>query len=352
MYKPQTTCEWAFFGTTAVQAAVNTALQLYVLDRYLRWVNPNVYQVPRSYTIPVTFAVFVLGILYQFVLSWDSLRIKNNIQLFAQGICNVCLCVAAVMQYQQVEDVVKELPPNRDMHNKPLVKLDVNVWMMIRPALMASIAVVGACSVAMCGLAYKLHRQFAWALYKDINADSSLRTRYLVYQIFLVLMKLSFYFLVAFVIIYGFVDVHYEQPEFALTMAIIPAAMVQVLLSAYFTRRETRIGTAATIVVYAGAVAYLISRIIVLCGNGWRSKTIMKDEMLFFAFVALIFVFFTLVTSILCIANFGHGLRPHLLGLTGRKSPQDPDDPYRFERLSHAAPPPPEMLASRRFALD
>ena len=87
------------------------------------------------------------------------------------------------MQYQQVEDVVKELPPNRDMHNKPLVKLDVNVWMMIRPALMASIAVVGACSVAMCGLAYKLHRQFAWALYKDINADSSLRARYLVYQV-------------------------------------------------------------------------------------------------------------------------------------------------------------------------
>lgn len=30
MYKPQTTCEWAFFGTTAVQAAVNTALQLSV----------------------------------------------------------------------------------------------------------------------------------------------------------------------------------------------------------------------------------------------------------------------------------------------------------------------------------
>lgn len=53
-------------------------------------------------------------------------------------------------------------------------------------------------------------------------------------------MKLSFYFLVSFVIIYGFVNVHYEQPEFALTMAIIPVAMLQILLSAFSARHENR----------------------------------------------------------------------------------------------------------------
>ncbi|KAF4300859.1 hypothetical protein GTA08_BOTSDO10826 [Botryosphaeria dothidea] len=351
MFKPQTKSEWALFGTTAAQAGVNTAIQLYVLDRYLRWVNPNVYQVSRSYTIPVTFAIFVFGVLYQFILAWDSLRLKNNIQLFAQAICNVCLCVATALQYEQVQEVVEALPPNRDMHDKPLVKVHVDIWKQIRPALVASIAVVGVCSLAMCALAHKLHKQFAWALYKDINANSSLRRRYLVYQVFLVLMKLSFYFVVSFVIIYGFVNVHYEQPEFALTMAIIPVAMLQIILSAFFTRRENGFGMTVTILVYAGGVAYLVSRILVLLGNGWRSKTIMKDEMLFFAFVALILVFFTLVSSIMCMINFGHGLKPHLLGLTGKKAPQDPEDAYRFERLSHAAPPP-EFLSPRRFALD
>lgn len=61
-------------------------------------------------------------------------------------------------------------------------------------------------------------------------------------------MKLSFYFVVSFVIIYGFVNVHYEQPEFALTMAIIPVAMLQIILSAFFTRRENRFGMTVTIV--------------------------------------------------------------------------------------------------------
>ncbi|KAB2574088.1 hypothetical protein BFW01_g1419 [Lasiodiplodia theobromae] len=351
MFKPQTKSEWAFLGTTATQAGVNTAIQLYVLDRYLRWVNPNVYQVARSYTIPVTFAIFVFGVVYQFLLAWDSLRSKNNIQLFAQAVCNVCLFISAVLQYEQVKDVVHGLPPNHDAQNKPLVKLDVNIWAQIHPALIAFIAVFAACSVAMCGLAYKLHKQFAWALYKDINADTSLRTRYLIYQVFLVLMKLSFYFLVSFVIIYGFVDVHYEQPEFALTMAIIPVAMLQILLSAFAARHENRFFMLISILVYAGGVAYLVSRIILLVGDGPRSKTIMKDEMMFFAVVSLILTASTLVASTWCMINFGHGLKPHLLGMTAKKAPQDPEDAYRFERLSHTAPPP-EFLTPRRFALD
>ncbi|KAH7060447.1 hypothetical protein B0J12DRAFT_695823 [Macrophomina phaseolina] len=351
MYKPQTKSEWAFFGTAATQASVNTALQLYVLDRYLRWVNPAVYQVSKSYTFPVTFAIFVFGVLYQCLLSWDSLRLKNNIQLFAQAICNLCLCVATALQYEQAQEVVQALPPNRDVHGKPLVKVNIDIWAQIRPALVASIAVVGICSLAMCALAFKLHKQFAWALYKDISANSSLRRRYLVYQIYLVLMKLAFYFVVSFVIIYGFVNVHYEQPEFALTMAIIPVAMLQVILSTFFIRRENRVGMIAAILVYAGGVAYLVSRVLLLLGNGKRSETILKDEMLFFAFVALFLVTSTLVASILCMINFGHGLEPHLLGLTGKKAPQDPEDAYRFERLSHAAPPP-EFLSPRRFALD
>ncbi|KAL1639335.1 hypothetical protein SLS58_008048 [Diplodia intermedia] len=351
MFKPQTKSEWAFLATAAAQAGVNTALQLYVLDRYLRWVNPNVYEVPRSYTIPVTFAIFVFGVVYQFVLSWDSLSSKNNIQLFAQAICNVCLFASAILQYEQVQDVVKGLPPARDATDSPLVDLDIDIWIQIHPALIASIAVFAACSLAMCGLAYKLHKQFAWALYKDISADTSLRTRYLVYQVFLVCMKLSFYFLVSFVIIYGFVNVHYEQPEFALTMAVIPVAMLQILLSAFAARHENRFWMLISVLVYAGGVAYLVSRTVLLFGNGPRSKTIMKDEMLFFAFVSLSLIAATLLASILTMINFGHGLKPHLLGVTAKKAPRDPEDAYRFERLSHTAPPP-EFLSPRRFALD
>lgn len=71
------------------------------------------------------------------------------------------------------------------------------------------------------------------------------------WQILLVMMKLAFYFLVSFVIIYDFIAVHYRQPEFAITLAIIPLALIQVSLSAYFTRVENRVGMVVTIVCFS-----------------------------------------------------------------------------------------------------
>lgn len=197
----KSTLEWAFLGTTAVQAVANTALQLsvmgsqcspidssnhlnsFVLDRYLRWVNPNVFQVPHSYIIPVTFAIFVLGVVYQFALSWDSLRIKNNIQLFAQAVCNICFFISSILLYHQVKNVIAELPENHDTKGTSFVKADIDVWAQIQPALIAFIAIFGACSLALCALAYRLHREFAWALYKNISADRKLRGRYLHYEV-------------------------------------------------------------------------------------------------------------------------------------------------------------------------
>lgn len=67
-------------------------------------------------------------------------------------------------------------------------------------------------------------------------------------QMYLVLIKLTFYFVFSFVIIYAFVNVHYAQPEFPLTLAVIPISLLQVGLAVYYTRTEAKLGMAATIV--------------------------------------------------------------------------------------------------------
>ena len=56
-------------------------------------------------------------------------------------------------------------------------------------------------------------------------------------------------------------------------------------------------------------IAYLISRIVVLCGSGTLANTANKDMMLLFAFVALILMVCTLVCAVVCVFNFDHGLR-------------------------------------------
>lgn len=79
----------------------------------------------------------------------------------------------------------------------------------------------------------------------------------------------------------------------------------------------------------------------------------MRDEILFFALIALTLIVGTLISSIACMSNFGHGLKPQLLSHMGRKkAPQAMNDPYAFERLSHSAPPPRDLISSRRFDID
>lgn len=61
-------------------------------------------------------------------------------------------------------------------------------------------------------------------------------------------MKLEVYFVIAFIVVYGLVDVHYELPEFPLTIAVIPLLFVQLGMTIHFIKQENRLGALAAIV--------------------------------------------------------------------------------------------------------
>lgn len=128
-------------------------------------------------------------------------------------------------------------------------------------------------------------------------------------QIYLVLIKLDFYFLVGFIIQYDLVVVHFNEPEYTLTMLLIPAAFVVMVLGIYFVQHEITFCMFPIVACYIGLIAYLLSQIILLCGNGVRANTAGKDMMLLFAFIALVFTVGTLVCAIICMTNFNRGLK-------------------------------------------
>jgi hypothetical protein len=61
-------------------------------------------------------------------------------------------------------------------------------------------------------------------------------------------MKLEAYFVIAFIVVYGLIDVHYELPEFPLTIAIIPLLFVQMGMTIHFIKHENKFGAFAAIV--------------------------------------------------------------------------------------------------------
>lgn len=61
-------------------------------------------------------------------------------------------------------------------------------------------------------------------------------------------MKLDFFFLVGFIIQYDLVNVHFQEPEYSLTMALIPVSLLVMALGVYCVRCEYRFATIFTAV--------------------------------------------------------------------------------------------------------
>ena len=62
------------------------------------------------------------------------------------------------------------------------------------------------------------------------------------------MLKFTTFFLFAFILVYGLVNVHFMEPEFSLTMGIMPVALIHIALAVYFVRHESRVGMAIVLV--------------------------------------------------------------------------------------------------------
>jgi hypothetical protein len=163
-------------------------------------------------------------------------------------------------------------------------------------------------------------------------------------QVLLVLLKLEVYFFVAFCLVYGFIDVHYKIPEFPITMALIPTLLILLTLTILSIKHENMAWAIVVMVcrvlffchshqatpgrltskqvLRLCEIAYIVSRFIVLNGDSLLAKTLLIDEMQLFLGVALALAVPACINAIVCIANFGHGLKPILLDSSWKRSEQ------------------------------
>lgn len=105
-------------------------------------------------------------------------------------------------------------------------------------------------------------------------------------------------------------------------MLLIPVAFIVMLLGIWVVQHERTIAVVGIIVsyptslpgelllnfckiCYLGLLAYLISRIVILCG----ARTAGKDMMLFFAFVSVVLTSGTILCTVICIKNFDRGFK-------------------------------------------
>jgi len=170
------------------------------------------------------------------------------------------------------------------------------------------ILAVGTILLGAC--AWKLNDEFAWTIYKRISADLRMKRRYLQYQIYITLLKFDFFFFLGFTVQFV-VIVKGRGPEFALTIAAIPVTIVILLAAAWFVRKESLIGTIIVIILYIGALAYFIFKLVRMYSPGWEIPYLAaRKELTAFAALTLILILVTIIYACMCAHNYNKGLKP------------------------------------------
>lgn len=288
-----------------MQAAIILAFESYVFAHFQLDLKNGATRTTQSRTIPTFLTLYIFGFIYQITLVYDALRLKNTIQVIGITLYNIGLLIYAAVQINQIKDAVNALSG----HNE----IDKNVWLSTKPYLIAIPGVLAFGTVCLSIIAWKLYDEFAWTIYKHISADLRMKRRYLTYQIYVALLKFDFFFFLGFTVQFVVVVTQRTDAEFALTIAAIPVTVIILILAGYFTRRESKGGMCFIIFLYFGGLAYFLFKLVRMYQPS-REKTYLaaRRSLTSFAVITILLIICTIINAVLCMANFGKGLKPHI----------------------------------------
>lgn len=140
-------------------------------------------------TIPTFLTLFIFGFLYELVLVYDALRLKNTIQIIGLCIANLALMVYTAIQIEQIQEAITDLSAAGAMTGQYTTALGKAVsasdalWSEIQGFLIAIPIVLAIGTIVMSWIAWKLYQVFAWDILKQIGADYRMKKRFLYYQV-------------------------------------------------------------------------------------------------------------------------------------------------------------------------
>lgn len=327
-------------------AVLVMGLEGYIFGRYESEIkhlkNPSS---TSSRTIPTYFALFLFAEFFGLIVAWDSLRLKNTIQVIGLCIYHIALMVYAIIQIDQIKEALG-----------PVLLVDSNVWgtgspLSIEPWLILVPAIIGSSCLLMSYFAYRLYEEFGWTIYKHIGADLAMRRHYMAFQIFIALLKFDFIFFVGFTIQFAVIILNVTDPEFGLTIAVIPITIVGLICTSWALRNEKVWGMILTLVYFVCAMAYFLFKLIRMYAGPKASQYgEARRPLATFAILTLALLILSIINASICMRNFGKGLKNYV---RQRRVGTDPSSPEMLmQQWNSSSPTATKSPTTYRLELD
>ncbi|KAI0031840.1 hypothetical protein K488DRAFT_51227 [Vararia minispora EC-137] len=241
-------------------------------------------------TLPCYLALFIYAGLFELLMAFDALRLRNVIQLLGIVFFHTGMIVFAAIQVHETRSSLSDR---------------VQILHRVEPFVIVTPCIISASLLFLIWFGYQLYYEFGWAVFRVVGANPVMKTMFRYYQIMVCLLKFDFFmftgmynrFLRVQLLI---IVLSTDSAEFGLTIAAIPVVFVLLIACGIAVQREIKWLMAISLILMIAAETYFVFKLVRFYSPSTAAQ---------YATTRATITTFTIAAFLLLLISFGIGLR-------------------------------------------
>lgn len=286
-----------FIATISIQAIAVLA----IISIVFHLVSEHVDLEQSNYkTIPCYLALFVLAEIFELLMAFDALRLRNVIQLVGILVFHAALVVFAGIQVHETKVALVRIPDCDGTDDYVLCGGSGTLYRKVEHLLITVPCIIAAAWLVMIFFVRALYYEFGWAIFRIVGANPAMKAMYQFYQVLLCLLKFDFFAFTGVTIQLLIVVLSKDSAEFGLTIAAIPVVLVLLIGCGIAVKREVKWLMAFSLFLMLASETYFIFKLVRFYEPSSEAQ---------YETTRATLTVFTIVSILLLLATFGVGLK-------------------------------------------
>jgi len=293
---------------------------------------------PNYKTVPCYLALFVLAELFELLMAFDALRLRNVIQLAGILVFHVALVVFAVIQVHETKVALVRTPNCDGTVDYVTCGGSGTLYSKVEHLLIIVPCIIAASWLVMIFFVRALYYEFGWAIFRIVGANPAMKTMYQYYQILLCLLKFDFFAFTGVTIQLLIVVLSKNSVEFGLTVAAIPVVLILLIGCGIAVKREIHWLMSISLFLMLASETYFVYKLVRFYEPGSEAQyETTRATLTVFTIVSILLLLTTFAVGLKCAFDFNKGLyesktadtllKP-MRGSSTKRPGEKPDDPF------------------------
>lgn len=253
-------------------------------------------------TLPCYLALFILAEIFELIMAFDALRLRNIIQLMGIVLFHGALIVFSALQVHETNVAIFNCQPD-------CVTNPNDLWDKVERFLIVAPCIVAASWFFLMFWIKQLYAEFGWVIFHVVGANPKFKSMYQFYQIFLCLLKFDFFCFVGVTMQLLIVVLSKDSAEFGVTIAAIPVVLLLLAGCARAVKHEVKWLMAISLALMLPAMSYFLYKLDRFYAPSTASQYVStRATLTVFTVVAFLLLSATLAIGIKCFRDFDKGL--------------------------------------------